>query len=340
MTSTTLRDAHAVLFPAFDSLTLDDHLRRHLAGGGVSLLLGESREEYLARAMSSARRAGEGTDDFLSLAALAHQEAGDVLLAVDQELAGIQRLHGLVPALPSLDAARDMSDAALARACQATAAAARDLGVNLFLAPIADVRTGGLHPWLDGRTLGPNATEVARLASAYVRGVQRAGVAATAKHFPGYPALALDPAIAEARLAASRSDLAPGLDVFRAVVRAGVRAVMLGPAVVEALDPGRPASLSPAVVDLLRGELGFAGLAITDDLDARATLLDRTLADAAVLALLAGAELLMLAAGSHLPAVVRAIVRAVEAGELPAETLARAAAKVRAVAADPVPGLD
>ena len=111
---------------------------------------------------------------------------------------------------------------------------------------------------------------------------------------------------------------------------------MLGPAVVEAIDRRRAASVSPAVVDLLRREIGFAGLVITDDLDAPGVLLDRTLADTAVMALQAGAELLMLAAGSHLPAIVQAIVAAVEGGILPEDTLARAAAKVRALAADPV----
>ena len=332
MTASLVRDAHAVLFPAFASLSLDETLRRYLAQGGVSLLLGETRDEYLARAMSQARRDNERTDDVQRLVADARQEAGDLIIAVDEEMAGIERLHCLVPALPSIEEARAMSAQALAAVCEVTARAAAGLGINLFLAPIVDVVTADPHPWLSGRTLGADAAEVRRLAAAYVRGVQAGGVAATAKHFPGYPALRADPASEEARLTATREMLDDSLSAFRAVIDAGVHAVMLGPAVVESLDPLRPASLSPAVVDLLRLDLGFSGLLITDDLDSRATLLDRTVEEVAVMALQAGAELLLVAAGDHLGSLVQGIVGAVEIGRLPEETLAKAAAKVRALA--------
>ena len=87
------------------------------------------------------------------------------------------------------------------------------------------------------------------------------------------------------------------------------------------------------MVDLLRIDLGFSGLIITDDLDSRATLLDRTLEEVAVMALQAGAELLLVAAGDHLDRLVQAIIGAVEIGQLSAETLAKAARKVRALAA-------
>ena len=333
MTALLIRDAHAVLFPAFASLSLDDTLRRYLAQGGVSLLLGETREEYLARAMSQARMNNERSDDIQRLVADARREAGEVIIAVDEEMAGIQRLRGLVPVLPSIDEAHAMSDAALAAACERTARAAADLGISLFLAPIVDVVTAEPHPWLSGRTLGSDAADVRRLAAAYVRGVQAGGVAATAKHFPGYPALRSDPATHDTRFSGARALLDDSLSAFRAVIDAGVHAVMLGPAVVESLDPLRAASISPAVVDLLRIDLGFSGLIITDDLDSRATLLDRTLEEVAVMALQAGAELLLVAAGDHLDRLVQAIIGAVEIGQLSAETLAKAARKVRALAA-------
>jgi beta-N-acetylhexosaminidase len=332
MTASLVRDAHAVLFPAFASLSLDDTLRRYLAQGGVSLLLGETREEYLARAMSGTRKENERAEDIQRLVADARRAGSDVIIAVDQELGGIERLHRLAPPLPSIDAARAMPDSVLAAACEATARAAAGLGITLFLAPIVDVMTEDPHPWLNGRTLGRDPAEVSRLAAAYVRGVQAGGVAATAKHFPGFPKLRADPAIEEARLAGGREVLNDSLAAFRAVIDAGVQAVMLGPAVVESLDPVRAASLSPAVVGLLRHDLGFSGLIISDDLDSRATLLDWTVEEVAVMALQAGAELLLVAAGDHLDALVRAIVGAVETGALPEETLTKAARKVRQLA--------
>ncbi len=335
MRSDIARDAHAVLFPAFADIGLDEHIEAHLRGGGVAVLLGETREEYVARGMSSERKATEFATSLKSFTDLARKTAGtDVVVAVDQELGGIERLAALIPKLPSLEQALVMPDSELEAACHRTAAAAKALGVNLFLAPIVDVVTAMPHPWLAGRTLGSDAAIVGRIATAYVRGVQAGGVAAMAKHFPGFPALTADPAISPARLAGDKTVLEPSLSVFRAVARDDVAAIMLGPAIVDAIDPSRAASISPAVVAFLRSEVGYDGLIVTDDLDARATLLDHTLEQVAVMALQAGGELLLLASGPHLPHVVSAIVSAVETGVLAEDTLAKAARKVRSLAAE------
>ncbi len=324
-------DAHAVLLPAFADLELDKHVTRFLRSGGKSILLGESREEYVSRAMSVERRALETADKFRAVTARATELTGPVIVAVDQELAGIQRLTVLGAELPSLDEAKAMSDRALALRCGAVATVARSVGVNLFLAPIVDVVTGG-NAWLSGRTLGPDAAVVSRLGAAFVRGVQDAGVAATAKHFPGYPALDADPAIEDTAYAGelSEASLAP----FRAAIAAGVRAVMTGPAPVVALGGGTPASISPAVMTCLREGLGFKGLIITDDLDSKATLRGGELDAVAIEALDAGGELLLLAAGPHVEEVAHAIADAVRRGRLEASKLTRAAAKVRALAHD------
>lgn len=224
-----------------------------------------------------------------------------------------------------------MSDHALSFRCGAVAKVARSVGINLFLAPIVDVVTGG-NAWLSGRTLGPDAAVVSRLGAAFVRGVQDAGVAATAKHFPGYPTLDADPAIDDTAYAGelTESSLAP----FRAAIAAGVRAVMTGPAAVAALGGGTPASISAAVMSCLRERLGFKGLIVTDDLDSRATLRGGELDAVAIEALDAGGELLLLAAGRHVEEVAHAIAEAVRQGRLKTSKLTRAAAKVRALADD------
>ena len=260
----------------------------------------------------------------------ANKIAGPLLVAVDQELAGIQRLHGLVPPLPTLEAARIMSDAALEAVCFDTALGARALGVTMFLAPIVDV-VDGPNPWLQGRTLGTDPAEVARIASAFVRGVQRAGVVVAAKHFPGYRQLTADPALADVSLAVSAADLRIAEPAFRAVIASGVRAVMTGPAPVSAIDAKQSASTSPAIMSMLRTRFGFRGLIVSDDLDAPATLRGKSLLDTAIASLAAGADLLLIASGPHLVDIVDGLTDAAAYGKLPRDRLADAAERVRAL---------
>jgi beta-N-acetylhexosaminidase len=229
-----------------------------------------------------------------------------------------------------------MPDAAIETSCRETASAARGMGITMFLAPILDVVTGR-NPWLAGRTLGADHREVARIAAASVRGFRAGGVIAVAKHFPGHPDIDGDPAIAEARVPLSMAQLELGLAVFRSVIAACVGAVMLGPALVPAVDPKQPSSTSRTTAQILRQSLGFRGLLVSDDLDAKATLRGRSLVDTAVAALNAGADLLLIAAGDHLEALCGAIAEAVADGRLDRERLSAAADRVRAAARDVPP---
>lgn len=329
-----IQDAHAVLLPAFAGLELDDVVLSHLDNGGVSILVGENREEYVARAMSDERRANETASQFDGRAKLARRHSGgSVIVAIDQELGGIQRLHRLAPALPDLNAARGLSADEIMKRSAEVAKAARDLGVNLFLAPIIDVVTG-TNPWLERRNLGVDAAEVSRIACAFVRGVQSAGVAASAKHFPGHPVTELDPALHEAVVKATLDELQPTIGVFRDVIGAGVSAVMAGPALVPAIDAIEPSSTSRHTLSFLRGELAFEGLIISDDLDAPGILRGRTIEATAVATLVAGADLLLVSSQSGLDAIVRNIVDAVNNGILTRERLAEAADRVRSLARD------
>lgn len=170
-----IRDAHAVFLPAIDHRTLPSHISEHLAGGGTSVLLGESREEYVSRRMSVDRRSFETSQWFSEMTDEIRAHAGGrALIAVDQELGGIQRLHGLVTALPSPLEVVAANDGTIEAASDHLAAECVALGVNVVLSPIVDVVTGS-NPWLEHRTISDEGETVERTASAFVRGLQRSG---------------------------------------------------------------------------------------------------------------------------------------------------------------------
>jgi beta-N-acetylhexosaminidase len=326
------RAAYSVLLPAFNALALDEVVCRFLHRGGVSILLGETRDEYLSRKMTFERRRSEAHAHFSRIVEHATECAGGpVLVAVDQELGGIQRLHRLVPGMPSAEELKTLSAEDIEARSYEMASSARAMGVNLFLAPIVDVVTGS-NPWLHNRHLGPDAAQVSRISCAFIRGVQRAGVIATAKHFPGHYETEQDPAVTRATVPCNDKSLNEGLDVFRQVIAAGVKAIMPGPAVFPALDPLQSASTSRTVIGLLNQTLGFDGLIISDDLDAVSILRGNSITDTAVTALEAGAHLLLVSSDSGLDDIAQAIVDAVDSGRLTREQLMNASHKVRGLA--------
>ncbi len=320
------RDAYAVLLPVAGELQVDPWLRDLIRRGTRAVLIGETRAEYVARAMFPERRAGESAGDFTAFVAeLADAAAEPLLFAVDQEPWGIARLHDLVPAFPDAGSLRGLPAEEIAAAAAAVATAARALGVTVFLAPVLDVLTGE-NPWLAGRTLPFDHEEVGRVGAAFVTGVQRAGVLAVAKHFPGHPELARDPAVHDTALDVSRpADLEP----FRRVVSAGARAVMTGPVVVPAIDPAEPASTSAGTVRLLRHDLGFDGLVVSDDLDTPSTTRGRSLPEIVMAALDAGVDLLLLSGGPELAGLAGRIAGRASTDDRFALRLAEAAARVR-----------
>jgi beta-N-acetylhexosaminidase len=283
--------------------------------------------------MDPARKSTESQADFVDIAREAASLAGaPVLIAVDQELGGIERLHRLVPAVASREQLHDLSAQDIEQRCYEMAKVARGLGVNLFLAPIVDVVTGA-NPWLHNRHLGADPVEVSRVSCAFIRGVQRAGIIATAKHFPGHYVTEQDPAIAEAMVPGPLELLDDNFEVFKEVIATGVKAVMPGPAVFPAIDPDHSASTSSRVIGLLRDTLGFGGLIISDDLDAVSILRGRSITDTAVASLAAGAHLLLVSSESGLDAIAEAIVAAVHEGVLDRRILLGAALRVRELAA-------
>ncbi|MDB5531071.1 MAG: beta-N-acetylhexosaminidase [Devosia sp.] len=332
MRFTTSENARAVLLPAFDNTTLSDSTKRFLDQGGIAILLGESRSEYVAREMSSERRQHETLDSIRAVTEEARLRSGRLLVAMDQEMGGTCRLHDLVPQFPARHELAGTSSAEIEDIAYRIALAAASANVNMFLSPVLDVLTGP-NPWLEGRTWSDDPEVVARLSAAYVRGVQRGGVAATGKHFPGFSTTTGDPAVD--RLAVNPLSLA---DVeamhapFRAVIDANVEVILVGPAIVTAYDAQRPSLRSSITVSKLRDALGFKGLVMADDLDSKATMLGDSVVEVAIDALNAGCEFLLLAdIGTQLEDVAEGIVSAAQSGRIDVDALASAAERVRAL---------
>jgi beta-N-acetylhexosaminidase len=320
MTESVERLAHAVLLPAVADLDFAA-LGLLLDNGCRAVLLGETRTEYLARAMSP-RRVAEETPELVSklTTALRARAPEELLVAVDHEVGGIRRFAHLLPKDDG-STADEMRDSAAEAGRRL-----RELGVNVVLGPIVDV-VRGENPWLSRRNLGPAPGVVAAAGRAAVEGLQAGGVSAVAKHYPGHAVVVDDPAVSPAVVRTPLAELDdPDEAPFAAVVAAGVRGIMLGPAVVEAVDRSEAASCSAAVVARARGRLGFGGALVTDDLDAVGILRGRRVGDAAVAALAAGADLLLVAAAAA-GECATAVATAVAGGRLPVERLIEAAAR-------------
>ncbi|WP_347911518.1 glycoside hydrolase family 3 N-terminal domain-containing protein [Pseudomonas grandcourensis] len=325
--------AYSVLFPVLLDLDMNDDVRRFLDSGGRSLLFGETAQEYVSGKMSASRLESETLEKWQQFTGMARKLAGPMLLAVDADISAVHRLQGITPALPAPGLARAMDVVELEEACFRVATAVRNAGVNLLLSPTADV-VGGTNVWLQGRTLCNDIDRTAAMVGAYVRGVRRAGMASTLKHFPGHPVLLRQPATEVAVVCESMDQLRAYWSAFQAGVDAGADAVMMGPAIFAACEPPVAASVSPELIGLLRQELGFKGLVMTIDLDHRSTIGNSSLGEVAVAALNAGADLLLISAKAmpEIPQIVRAITVAVAQGVLPQQRLDAAAIAVSALA--------
>ncbi|WP_145908158.1 glycoside hydrolase family 3 protein [Kitasatospora viridis] len=322
------RDALTVLQPGFEGSTPPEWVHRHIAAGLGSVAL-----------------FGRNVTDQAQLAALTaelRRENPDLLIAIDEEGGDVTRLEvGSGSSWPGNLALGAIDDPALTRdVARELGRALAECGVNFNWAPAADVNSNPGNPIIGVRSFGADPELCARHTAAWVEGLQEAGVAACAKHFPGHgdtnvdshhglPLIDVDEELVRAR------DLPP----FRAAVAAGVKALMSAHIMIPALDPQFPATLSAAVLGgLLRapesaGGLGYQGLIVTDAIEMGAIADTYGIARGTVLALAAGADAICVGGGLCDEETVLelrdAIVAAVREGRLAPERLADAAARVR-----------
>lgn len=317
------RLASACIFPGFPGHEAPPWLERELdAGlGGVVLFAWNVHDPaQLSRLTAQIRKAKP-----------------DAVVAIDEEGGDVTRLEAArgssFPGNAALGAVDDPS--LTQQVARAIGGELRAVGVNLDLAPVADLCTTPANPIVGVRSFGSDPHLVARHVSAFVTGLQSAGVGGCAKHFPGHGATAEDSHLGLPQVDVSREELVTReLVPFRAAVDAGVAAVLTAHIRVPSVDDA-PATLSARHIQgLLREELGFDGVVMTDALEMHAISRGIGVQDGAVSALAAGADALCLGhdlGEEAVPAVRKAIVDAVRRGDVHEDRLTGAAERIRAL---------
>jgi beta-N-acetylhexosaminidase len=207
-----------------------------------------------------------------------------------------------------------------ARFAAALAAELTAVGISLDYTPVLDILTNPNNPAIGDRALGERAEDVAALGTAIIETLQAAGIASCGKHFPGHGDTATDshfelPLIEHPPDRLEAVELVP----FRAAIEAGVAAIMTAHILIPALDDTGPATLSPRVVDgLLKQQLGFQGLVLTDDMEMKAISSRYGLPEATVKAIAAGCDAVLMCGTSQEPQMLalEAVIHAVEDGSL------------------------
>jgi beta-N-acetylhexosaminidase len=270
------------------------------------------------------------------LAALTSSSCSDhpILLMVDQEGGSVASVHGDFAPPSQLVAGAGGADRVRALELR-SAEALRASGVGLNLAPVADVRTNSRDAVIGDRSFGSNPAVVGPLVAAAVQGLHAGGVGATLKHFPGLGGAAGDPHAAIPTDPTSEADwLRVQAPTFAAGIAAGADAVMTTAVYVPGLGGGGlPAMFSAPVVGRLRTQFGFAGVIVTDSLSMGGISARWSLPDAAVMALAAGNDMLLLGNGdpNYEAAAMAAVRAAVLSGRLDRTKLHESAMRVNAL---------
>lgn len=244
-----------------------------------------------------------------------------LVVSIDQEGGPVKRFAAAPPTISPRELADGNASAGKSRRQGArTGAFLHEAGVNVDFAPVLDVpeTTDSLTY---SRAFGDRPGPVSRRGIAFADGLADENVIATAKHFPGLGRTSINTDLTTATITASAADLTSDVEPFRRAFDAGVPIVMTANATYTALDPKHPASLSAKVTTkLLRDDLGFDGVAVTDDLGAGGITANYTLLRAAVLAARAGNDWLLFA-GTMQPAVDKTLKQSIQAGRLDSDAI-------------------
>jgi beta-N-acetylhexosaminidase len=286
-------------------------IKRVERGQISGVLMGAGRPEdadrYAAKLQKAAARGGQPP----------------VLVMIDQEGGYVKRLPGPPDIGPNDMEDAGGEDAALTEG-RKTGEFLKPLGVNVNLAPVVDVAHDDTADTIVSRTYSSDPTTVGRYGAAFVEGMQGAGVAATPKHFPALGLATENTDFAPVTVDANASAVQADVEAFRAPIKAGARLVMVSSAVYPAVSGDEQAVYSTEVIDdLLRNQLGFKGVVISDDLEAPAA--GTTPGDAAFRAIRAGVDLVLFA-GTNGAAVSAfdALEKSFKKGRLDRSTLRRA----------------
>jgi len=305
------------------------------ASGDVKRLIREFGVGHVilfARNVESPEQVAELVRELQSIARLAGHET-PLLVAVDQEGGRVARLREPWTVWPPLRAVGRVGSEDVARRMgEALAAELLACGIRWDFAPVVDVDTNPANPVIGDRSFGDDPELVSRLGAAMIRGLQAGGVAACAKHFPGHGDTAVDshldlPVVDHSRSRLEDVELRP----FVGAVEAGGAAIMTAHVLVRELDDLLPATLSEQVISrLLRDQLGYEGVVVSDDLEMKAVAQRWRPGEAAVRAAAAGVDLLASCASHDAQAeAIESLIRAVESGEIAWQDLDDSCARIR-----------
>jgi len=256
------------------------------------------------------------------------------LLAIDHEGGRVHRLPAPFTRFPAMGRLGGCDVATVERVGHAMGRELRSIGIDLDFAPVLDVVTNPRNTVIGDRAFASTPAKVGRLAMALARGLEGAGVVPCGKHFPGHGASTGDshhvlPRVSRSRRELNAIDIAP----FRRAIRDGIPALLTAHVVYPALDPRRPATLSPVITQrLLRRTLGFEGVVFSDDLDMAAVAKRRSPGAVAVAALAAGCDVLLSCQNVDTArASMLAVEAAVERGKLSPLAIAASIARLNAL---------
>lgn len=279
------------------------------------------------------RRNVESAEQFAALCAELKRSAGrPFLTSVDQEGGRVMRLREPFTQVPPMRALGSTGDEALAEEVGAILGRElRAVGIDLDYAPVLDVDTNPANPVIGDRSLASDPKTVGRLGAAVARGLQREGVAACGKHFPGHGDTAQDSHRDLPRLRHAMDRLeAVELPPFAAAIRSGIASIMTAHVIFEPLDPRYPATMSrPALDGILRDRMGFDGVVVSDDLEMAAIADHFDLEEVVVRGILAGVDLFLVCHRAEVQhRAIDLLAAAVERGDVPLSRVLEARRRV------------